>query len=111
MRKLVIDIVFTIVSLQSLSQKSGSIKGMIYDTAKNEPVTGATITVMKKKDSSLVSFTMVDNKGRFQLDLDNGEYRMLVTHVNYHTTSRIFTLDNNNKTLDFGNIFVTNKNT
>jgi len=111
MRKLVIALVFTIVSLQSFSQKSGSIKGMIYDTAKSEPVPGATITVMKKKDSSLVSFTMVDNKGRFQLDLDNGEYRMLVTHVNYHNTSRIFTLDNNNKTLDFGNIFVTNKNT
>ena len=55
------------LSISSLAQKNGVIKGVAFDTSAKQPVAAATITVMQKKDSSLVTFTLTDNKGYFEL--------------------------------------------
>ncbi len=75
-------------TLTTYAQQNGSVKGTVSDTAAGHPITSATITLLKK-DASLVSFTMTDNKGNFELTgIAAGEYRLLITHVNYHNTSR-----------------------
>jgi Outer membrane protein beta-barrel family/Carboxypeptidase regulatory-like domain len=75
------------------AQKTGSIKGILLDTIAQQPVAAATITLLKKKDSSLVTFTMTSNKGNFELTgITPGEYRLLVTHVKYHPVSKMITL-------------------
>ncbi|HEY9257689.1 outer membrane beta-barrel protein, partial [Chitinophaga sp.] len=75
------------------AQKTGSIKGMLLDTLAHQPVASATITLLKKKDSSLVTFTMTNNKGNFELTgVAPGEYRLLITHVKYHPISKTITL-------------------
>ncbi|SEW51752.1 outer membrane beta-barrel protein [Chitinophaga arvensicola] len=62
----------------------GTIKGTISDTVAGRPVVAATITLLQKKDSSLVSFTMTNERGHFEiLNVPAGEYRLLITHVNY----------------------------
>jgi len=100
---------FILFSSAAFSQ-SGSVKGVIFDTSLQQSVPGATITVLKKKDSSLVSFTMADNNGRFQLtNIPNGDYRLLITHVNYHNANRIFSIDNEHKEADLGNIAMADK--
>ena len=72
-----------------LAQKSGSIKGVAYDTLSRKTVADATITVLVKKDSSLLTFGMTDNAGRFSLDnIPTGEYRLLITHIGYHNSNR-----------------------
>jgi hypothetical protein len=44
-------------------------------------VADATITVLSNKDSSLLTFGMTDNSGRFTLgNIPPGEYRLLITH-------------------------------
>jgi len=79
--------------LAAHAQRNGVIKGTVSDTTKKQPVPSATITLLQKKDSSLVSFTMTDSKGVFELTgLAAGEYRLLITHVNYHSTSRPVTI-------------------
>ncbi|MFT3826301.1 MAG: TonB-dependent receptor [Chitinophagaceae bacterium] len=96
------------IAMTSLAQNKGSIKGIVYDTLAKQPVPSATITVLKKKDSSLVTFTMTDSKGYFEVTgLPDGDLRLLITHINYHNTSKVFTIDDAHKTIDAGNVAVT----
>ena len=55
------------ISISGFGQHSYAVKGTTYDTLAKQPVPSATITVLKKKDSSLVSFTMADNNGKFEI--------------------------------------------
>src|SRR5215467_12780732 len=96
--------------LSTAAQKNGSIKGAAVDTAMKQTLSNATITLMQKKDSSLVSFTMTDNNGRFELTgLQNGDYRLLITHVNYHNSYRTVTIDDGHKNIDLGVIFMNDR--
>ncbi len=89
----------------AMAQKNGSIKGTLYDTTAKQPVGAATITVLQKKDSSLVTFTMTDNKGFFEVTgLANGEYRLMVSHVNYHNLNKFVVIDDAGKNKELGNI-------
>ena len=91
MRNICLSFGFVLFTLVSFGQKNGSIKGIAYDTISKKPVSGATVTVVEKKDSSLVSFTMTDNAGKFELTgIPNGEYRLMISHVNYHNSNTSF---------------------
>jgi hypothetical protein len=110
MRKLCM--VFALLGLVfcATAQKNGSIKGVAFDTLAKQPVGSATISVLDRKDSSLVSFTMTDNSGRFELKgIPNGEYRLMISHVNYHNSNIPFTISEDNKNPDLGNITVNDK--
>lgn len=92
------------------AQKNGSVKGIAFDTVSKQPVASATITILDKKDSSLVSFTMTGNDGRFELKgLANGDYRLLITHVNYHNSNIFFNISDNNKITELGNVVMNDK--
>lgn len=93
-----------------LAQKNGIAKGIAYDTLAKKTVGNATVTLMLKKNSSLVSFTMTDNQGRFELTgIPDGEYRLLITHVNYHNANKFFTISGTKKTADLDNIVMNDK--
>jgi len=110
MRQSCLILLFISFSIITTAQKNGTIKGIAYDTLVKQPVSSATITLMQRKDSSLVSFTMTDNNGRFELTgIQNGEYRLLITHVNYHNSDRIFKIDDEHKDIDFGNVIMNDR--
>lgn len=97
-------ILLTTLSISAIAQR-GSVKGVVYDTLGKHPVPDATITVLSQKDSSLVSFSMTDNSGRFTItDLANGDYRLLITHVAYHNTAKKFSISDSSKNVELGNI-------
>lgn len=99
-------ILFLLVSLVTLAQQ-GSVKGSLVDTASKKPVTGATVTVLQAKDSSLVSFQLSDDNGRFEVNkLVNGQYRLLITHVNYHNASVPFSINDTSKNKELGNVIL-----
>ena len=101
---------FFLFSLTAFSQKNGSVKGVAYDTLAKKPVAGATITLLAKKDSSLVSFTMTDNSGRFELTgIPTGEYRLLTTHVNYHNSNSFFAITDADKNGSLNNIVMNDR--
>ena len=88
----------------AIAQRNGSVKGIAYDSISKQSIGGATVTLLKKKDSSLVSFTMTDNKGLFSLDgLADGDYRLLLTHINYHNRSLFFSVSDTRKEVNLGN--------
>ncbi len=105
MRKIFLLILSICFTTGLLAQKNGSVKGLAFDTISKQPVAAATITVLEKKDSSLVTFTMTGNDGRFELKgLANGEYRLLITHINYHNSNSLFTVSDVAKNADLGNV-------
>jgi Outer membrane protein beta-barrel family/Carboxypeptidase regulatory-like domain len=111
MRKIYLSLFFILFAFIGFAQRNGSVRGIALDTSIHQPVANATVTLVEKKDSSLVSFTMTDNAGHFELTgIANGEYRLLITHVNYHNSSPVFTISDNNKSRDFGNIVMNDKN-
>lgn len=110
MRKVSLVLLSLFSFFYSFSQKSGFVKGIVYDTLAKHPVPGATITLMRSKDSSLVSFTVADKNGRFEItNITNGEYRLLITHINYHNTLKAFEVDDTHKNIDLGNIVMNDK--
>ena len=89
MRYIVTLLSFIFFSLHVFSQ-NGTVKGIAFDTSVNLAVPSATITLMKKKDSSLVTFSMADNNGKFELtQIPDGEYRLLLSQVNYRNAINI----------------------
>lgn len=110
MRQFYTLILFLISSLIVSAQKNGSVKGVAHDTLSRKALPDATITLLLKKDSSLVSFSMTDNAGRFYLDnIPAGEYRLLITHTAYHNSNRVFTITETNKDIDLGNVVMNDK--
>ena len=93
-----------------LGQKNGLVKGLAFDTLSRKGLADATITVLLKKDSSLLTFGMTDNAGRFTLDnIPPGEYRLLITHVGYHNTNKMFSISESNKIVDMGEVIMNDK--
>lgn len=92
------------------AQKNGSVKGVAFDTISKQAVSAATVTVLERKDSSLVTFTMTGSDGRFELKgLANGDYRLLITHVSYHNSNKYFSISEANKNADLGNVVINDK--
>jgi hypothetical protein len=111
MRRFFFTAFLSFLSATALAQKNGSIRGIAFDTLSKQPVSSATITLMQRKDSSLVSFTMTDNYGRFDLsNVQYGEYRLLITHVNYRNNIQAIKIDEDHKNIDLGNIFMNDRN-
>lgn len=105
MRKHYLLLIACCFTLTAFAQKNGTIKGTVLDTVAGQAVTSATITLFKKADSSLVSFTMTDHTGNFQLSgIPNGDYRLLITHVKYHNASRPVVISANSPDINLHNI-------
>ena len=110
MRKIYLVLLSVCFTTTLLAQKNGTVKGIAFDTISKQPVAGATVTVLEKADSSLISFTMTANDGHFELKgLANGDYRLLITHVNYHNSNTFFILTDNNKNVEQGNVVMSDK--
>ncbi|MEO5682832.1 MAG: outer membrane beta-barrel family protein [Chitinophagaceae bacterium] len=107
---LIITLISSLLTVHA--QKQGSIKGSIIDTVSGEPLGGATVTILLAKDSSLVSFSRTGSNGLFSIhNIDNGAYRLLVTHIGYINLSRVFIISSAVTSFDFGVLIITNRTT
>jgi len=89
----------------AIAQQHGKIIGVIVDSPVVNKISGATVTLLKKKDSSLISFTLTGGDGQFQFsNIPIGEYRLLITHVNFHNQNRFIKIENGQQTIDLANI-------
>jgi len=101
---------FSLAGLRGLAQADGSVRGRLKDTAAHISVSDATLTILNIRDSSLVSFARSNASGSFVLSrLSNGAYRLLVSHVGYRSVSRSFAITDLVKTVDLGEIVLTDK--
>lgn len=92
------------VSICSFSQ--GTIKGKLIDSIAKQPMSLATITVFRAKDTSIVTYRLSDPQGNFKVPglPFNTPLRTVITSSGYKVIRRSFTLTAENALLDFGTI-------
>lgn len=109
MKKILTLVVLTL-SLFTIAQAQktdGIIKGKLTDTAAKQPIVDATISVINTKDSSLVTFTLSNKQGVFEIKaLADGEYQLVFSHQAYQPFKKLATVTADKKTADFGDIAV-----
>ena len=93
-------------SLHSSAQKvSGSVKGILQDSASSSTLGDATVSVMSLPDSSLVSFTLTSSTGYFEIkNLAAGDYVLVSSFVGLRSFKKKFTISEKKAVEDFGTI-------
>lgn len=91
-------------SLASTAQKiSGTVKGVLQDSLSAAPLADATVSVVRLKDSSLISFTITARNGSFEIkNLDAGEYHLVSSYQSLQTKKTKFTVSAENSAIDLG---------
>ncbi len=111
MMKFYFTLFVTAFSTVVFAQKNGMVKGIAIDSLSRTSISSATVSILDKKDSSLVSFSMTDSKGNFEIaGLPNGDYRVLITHINHHNKNLSFTISESSREVNLGSVILVDKN-
>ncbi|EOR95556.1 : hypothetical protein [Arcticibacter svalbardensis MN12-7] len=87
------------------AQNLYSVKGLVSDTASNEKLLNASLSIMNSKDSTLAAFGRAKADGSFSVDkLKAGKFFILVTYPGYADYVECFNLDSLHRNKDFGDI-------
>lgn len=95
-----------VFALSSYGQKiNGIAKGTLRDSVSASPLADATISVIRSKDSSLISFTVTSNSGYFEIkNIEAGSYTLLISYTGMQSFKKPFVIGNGNTVVDFGTI-------
>lgn len=95
-----------VLGFSSYAQKiNGVAKGILQDSVSAIPLSDATISVVRSKDSSLISFTVTGSTGFFEIkNIDGGAYHLLISYTGMQNFKRQFTISSTHTVADFGTI-------
>ena len=102
-------LLLSILSLAFIAQAqiNGSIKGKLVDSTAKQSLSEATVSVMLLKDSSLVSFSLSDKKGNFEItNLEAGNYLLMISYTGFENFKKEFSITAEKKTNDLGEIIL-----
>lgn len=85
-----ISIFFTVLSFHVAAQNRAVIRGKVLDSLNRQPMEFATVALLLKKDSSLLSYTLTDKNGEFTLRNIKTEnpLRLLISYAGYKAYRR-----------------------
>jgi hypothetical protein len=94
------------LSLMASAQKvTGSIKGHLQDSTSASMLGDATISLMSLPDSSLISFTLSDNNGFFEIkNINPGDYVVSSSYVGLRSFKKKVTISATKSVIDLGTI-------
>ena len=97
---------FFFLCLAANAQKAdGVIKGRLVDTTTKQPISDATVSLLQARDSVLVSFTLSNKQGNFEIKgILPGQYRLLVTHEAFVEVKRDIAITDDKKQVDLGEV-------
>lgn len=107
MGKVVVLTVFCVLtSMAVLAQKAdASIKGKLIDTAAKQGIADATLSLINAKDSSLITFTLSNKQGIFEIKgLVPGNYQLVFSHQAYQPFRKNITVSADKKLIDLGDL-------
>jgi hypothetical protein len=104
--KRILCIAIAFMVLTSHAQKNTAIiKGRIVDTTTGKPVIDATVSVFHLSDSLLVSFTLSNKEGLFEIrNLRPADYRLVISHQSYKEMKTGITIRAGQKLIDIGEL-------
>lgn len=92
-----------------LTAQTSSVKGIISDSAINQKISKASVSVLNLKDSVLVDYTRTATDGTFKISgLPQGDYILLITFPKYGDYVDLFTIENN-ADVEMKQIYLTQK--
>ncbi len=96
-------LVFSLLSLTSIAQEY-TISGTLVDATERTPLESATVYAETIKDTTLITYTISDRKGNFELQFDTGlpALNLTISYTGYTSYSQKVTLDQ--QKIDLGNI-------
>lgn len=95
-----------ILSIQAKSQ-GGVIRGKVTDSTEHKDLQLASVTLLKKSDTTLVGFTRTDSKGQFSIPKkDTGQYLLLISFPKFADYMETISAG---ETADLGNVYMTPK--
>ena len=104
MQKSAVTTLLLFCAFSAFAQRS-TISGTITDSTERKSLHLATVTLLRKSDSTLVYFTRSNKDGKFTLPgTDTGQYVLLVTYPRFADYMEGVELKEN---LDLGNVFMT----
>lgn len=81
----------------------GVAKGTLQDSLTATPLADATITLVRSKDSSLISFTVTSNSGHFEIkNIEAGTYYLLISYTGMQNFKKEFSISSAHSLADFG---------
>ncbi len=93
------------ITAANAQKADGSIKGKLIDTAAKQPVTDATVSVISTKDSSIVTYTLSNKQGMFEITmLEEGDYQIVISHQSIETIKKPFSISSSTKNIDVGSL-------
>lgn len=77
------QIFFLLLTFFTVAAQAQQVSGLVKDP-QGTPVSGATVSLLKAKDSAVVKFTVTSDKGIYQFsNIAAGDYRVSVSHVSF----------------------------
>src|SRR4051812_35311528 len=82
---------------------SGTIRGILQDSASATPLSDATVSIVRLKDSSLISFTITNASGAFEIkNIEAGTYNLVSSFQGLQTRKTKFTISTETPAIDLG---------
>lgn len=107
--KFILITTFLLISLSSLSQQKnpGSVRGSLIDSVSGQMLYDATVSIVRVKDSSLISFTLTSSSGFFEIkNLAPGEYKIVVSYQGFKTLRKEFLITAEQPIADLGKVLM-----
>lgn len=96
-----------LMQVKAQSSGSGTVSGVLLDTASKQSLSAATVSLLNRNDSSLVSYVISDTKGNFRFDkVAPGDYLIQVAFQGYGIYQRPITVRADNPTTSMGNVYL-----
>ncbi len=78
-------LVFFFMGFTLLAFGQGQVSGLVLDTDTGNPLEYATISLLQKGDSSLVTGGLTDTNGNFNIEVNPGNYMLRIQYVSFET--------------------------
>lgn len=103
MKKFLLSIAATFITLAGFAQNNGRIIGVVMDAKSNQPVEFATIA-LTDSEGKTVNGTIADAKGKFEIEkIANGTYTVTISFIGYQTITKTDqTLDGRKPEINLG---------
>ncbi|WP_316840339.1 outer membrane beta-barrel protein [Pedobacter gandavensis] len=87
MFKILAPLLLFLIASSTYAQNKATIKGALADSSSNSPIEYATVAVVNAKDTSLISYTLSDKKGAFNLSglPTDRPTKLIISYVGYPT--------------------------
>lgn len=103
--------VLTIILLYGVitsAQNVGALSGTVLDSINRQPIEFTSISIIKISDSTAVTGTMTDSKGRFEIDeIPFGNYFLRISSVGYITrNTSVYSITSKSREINVGTVFL-----